>query len=387
MIRKFDSIDLVAFALLGAGIALFAWGLLLQPPISPGAALVEHYGDWTPGLVVDALLLLVLNRIIRQQERHRVLSQAGSLSNEFALDAVRRCREEGWLQNGAMAGRGYVKARLAGADLNGAVLIGADLSFADLSQCDLTHADLRQVCLKGANLTGADLRWADLSGATLQWADLRGAHLDGTNVTAIKGAFAAIDPEHAARPEFAAAIVGGFLTDRQQHLVRSSFELVLEKGEPAIVCFYGHLFAAAPELRSLFSGDLQRQAGKFLQSLKMIVGSLARTERNVPVLQRLGERHRGYGVAPHHYQIAGSTLIATLAEVLAEDFTGEVEEAWQAAYQLIASIMGGSAVTLEARPVPCSPVTALDPAAAARAAPALRPPAWRHAHACHRGGT
>jgi hemoglobin-like flavoprotein len=387
MIRRFDSIDLVAFALLGSGIALFAWGWVLQPPGSAGAAIVEHYGDWTPGLVIDALLLLVLNRIIRQQERHRVINQVGSLSNEFALDAVRRCRDEGWLQSGAMVGRGYAKARLAGADLNGAVLGGADLSFADLSHCDLTHADLRRVCLKGANLTGADLRWADLTGARLQWADLRGAHLDGTNVTAIDGSFTAIDPEQAARPEFAAALVGGFLTDRQQQLVRSSFELVLERGEPAIICFYGHLFAAAPELRALFSGDMQRQAGKFLQSLKMIVGSLARTEHNVPVLQRLGERHRGYGVAPHHYRIAGRALIATLAEVLAAEFTGEVEAAWQAAYQLIASIMGGGTVTLEAPQGARGSVTAPDLRASAHGMPAHCPPAWQHARACHQRGT
>jgi hemoglobin-like flavoprotein len=289
------------------------------------------------------VLLLVLNRIIRQHERRRVISQVGSLSNEFALDAVRRCRDEGWLCDGTMAKRGYAKARLGDADLSDAMLAGADFSFADLSNCDLTHADLRYASLRGANLRGADLRWARLGGAELAWTDLRGAHLDGADLTDSEAAFASIDPEHQARPEFAGAIVGGFLSDRQQQLVRSTFELLLDKGDAAIVRFYDRLFEAAPHLRPMFSGDMRRQARKFLQSLKVIVSSLARTERAVPVLQRLGERHRGYGVAADHYRIAGSVLIATLEDVLEEAFTDEAKIAWTDAYQLIASIMGGQA--------------------------------------------
>jgi hemoglobin-like flavoprotein len=342
MLRKLDSIDLLAFVLLGTGLALFLTGWLLEPPDTPAAAIVEHYGDWTPGLVIDAVLLLVLNRIIQQHERRRVISQAGSLSNEFALDAVRRCREEGWLQSGAMAFRRYSKARLTGADLSDAALAGADFSFADLSGCDLTHADLTRACLRGANLTGADLRWARLTGATLQWADLRGAHLDGADLTVIDASFASVDPEHGARPEFEGAIAGGLLSDRQQTLIRSSFERVLERGDDVILAFYERLFATAPELRAMFTGDITRQARKFLQSLQVIVSSLARTERTVPVLQRLGERHRGYGVAADHYRIAGRVLVATLADVL-DDFDAETEQAWRDAYRLIASIMGAPA--------------------------------------------
>jgi hypothetical protein len=107
----------------------------------------------------------------------------------------------------------------------------------------------------------------------------------------------------------------------------------------------------------------------------------------VPVLQRLGERHRGYGVAPQHYRIASGALIATLAEVLAEEFTGEVETAWRAAYQLIASIMGGGVVTLEAQRGARGSVTAPDPGASARGMPVDCPPAWQHARAYHRRGT
>jgi nitric oxide dioxygenase len=261
------------------------------------------------------------------------------LSNEFALDAVRRCREENWLDSGIMEHMQFTKARLATADLSGAKLAGADLSFADLSMADLTHTDLEEANLTGANLSGADLRWANLTGANLQWSDLRDTQLDGATLDRVRVTFASVDAEHATTPAFQDAVAGGLLTARQIELVKSSFDLLLALGEPAIVRFYEKLFTAAPDLKGLFSPDIGRQARKFLQSLKLIVTSLSSTERAAPVLQRLGDRHRGYGVKLDHYDIVGGVLIDTLDELLAEAATDEVLEAWKSAFQLISVIM------------------------------------------------
>jgi hemoglobin-like flavoprotein len=337
--HRFDSVDLLAFLLLAVGLALFAWGFAVDTPSSMNDLVERHYADWTPGFVIDGILLLVLNRVIQNHERRRVINQVASLSNEFALDAVRRCREEGWLQSGVMANRAYVRGRLASADLSDANLPGTNFTFADLSYADLTHADLCAADFKGANLRGADLRWANLSGASLEWADLREAQLDGAILDRVKAAFASIDGQHAAMPVFADAVAEGFLTTRQQELVRSSFDLLMSKGDAPVVRFYERLFEVAPQLRPLFRNDIRRQSRKFLQSLRVIVNSLSSTERAAPVLQRLGERHRGYGVAPEHYQVVEGVLIDTFAEVLGPEFTEEVREAWCAAFRLISSIM------------------------------------------------
>ncbi len=336
---KFDLVEAFAISLLCAGAALFAWGLHMDPPGSIPELVSAHFGDWSPGFAVDGLLLLVINRVIRSNERKGVINQVGSLSNEFALDAIRRCREEGWLESGIMERAHFAKARLATADLSGAKFAGVDLSFADLSQADLTHADLRGANLTGANLSGSDLRWADLTDSDLQWSDLRNAQLDGTLLNGVNAAFASIDEEHVDVAAFSGAVAGGYLSDRQIGLVHSSFEQLLSLGAPAIERFYEKLFDAAPELRKLFSRDIDRQARKFLQSLKLIVTSLGSTERAAPVLRRLGDRHRGYGVEPGHYDVVGGVLIATLDELLEEAATEEILEAWRSAFQLIASIM------------------------------------------------
>jgi nitric oxide dioxygenase len=105
---------------------------------------------------------------------------------------------------------------------------------------------------------------------------------------------------------------------------------------------YQRLFDVAPHLRELFTNDVERQARKFLQSLKLIVSSLSSIERAAPVLDRLGARHRGYGVLPEYYDVVGGVLVETLQELLADKFTDDVKVAWVAAFQLISTIMRAS---------------------------------------------
>ena len=183
--RKLDVIDALALILISVGFALFAYGLSLDPPSSMAELVVNHFGDWSPGFIIDGILLLIINRVIQINERRRVISQVASLSNDFALDAVRRCRDEGWLKSGVMRNKGFDNACLANADLSGSNLAGARITFADLSRADLTHADLRGADLRGTTLNGADLRWADLSSACLQWSDLRSALLDGARLDGV----------------------------------------------------------------------------------------------------------------------------------------------------------------------------------------------------------
>lgn len=168
--NRLDITDGLAILLIGLGLTLFAYGLSLNPPGSIQNLVGTHFGDWTPGFVTDGVLLIVINRVIHMHERRRVISQVASLSNEFALDAVRRCRDEGWLQDGRMRAKAFDNARLAGADLSDAKLPGSSFRFSDMSAADFTHADLCRADVTGTNFSNADLRWADLSNSCLKWA-------------------------------------------------------------------------------------------------------------------------------------------------------------------------------------------------------------------------
>lgn len=337
--RKLDLIDGLAILLICLGVGLFTYGLSLDPPASFQELVQTQFGDWTPGFVTDGVLLIVINRVIHKNERRRVISQVASLSNEFALDAVRRCRDEGWLNDGSLRSRNFDNARLASADLSSAELRGASLRFSDLSGVDLTHADLADVDLTGTNLAGADLRWANLANARLSWSDLRGAQLEGANLLDAKTEFAAVDEEAREKQEFEHAVVGGFLTEQQTLLIQHTFQKFRDKGEDAARSFYDRVFTAAPAARSLFPDDVGKQARKFVQSLNVIVSSLTASDRATRTLQRLGERHRQYGVVPDHYEPVGQALIATLKDELGSEFTQDAEQAWSDAFRLISLAM------------------------------------------------
>ena len=81
--RRLDFVDAFALILLLSGVGVFGWGWYLDPPGSVTYLVLNHFGDWAPGLVIDGVLLLVLNRVIHSQERKRVINQVASLSNEF----------------------------------------------------------------------------------------------------------------------------------------------------------------------------------------------------------------------------------------------------------------------------------------------------------------
>ncbi len=103
--------------------------------------------------------------------------------------------------------------------------------------------------------------------------------------------------------------------------------------------FYANLFAAAPQLRPLFGGDMQEQGRKLMAVLGLAVSGLTNLPALLPTVRALGERHRGYGVEPAHYGIVGAALIQTLEEGFGDAFSPELREAWAAAYAILAGVM------------------------------------------------
>jgi hemoglobin-like flavoprotein len=129
------------------------------------------------------------------------------------------------------------------------------------------------------------------------------------------------------------------MTPNQIQLVQSSFAKVLPISEQAAAIFYARLFELAPDVRSLFKGDMAEQGRKLMAMLRTVVGTLDRLDVLVPVAQRLAERHVGYGVEAAHYAVVGAALIDTLATGLGEAFTPDTRAAWETAYGTLSAVM------------------------------------------------
>jgi hemoglobin-like flavoprotein len=121
--------------------------------------------------------------------------------------------------------------------------------------------------------------------------------------------------------------------------LETSFDLVAPRGDELMDVFYRRLFEAAPAVRPLFPTDLRRQKSMLLGALVLLRKSLRDLNAIVPKLRELGARHVAYGAQPEHYPVVGAVLIASLAEVAGDAWSPRFEQAWAAAYDVVAATM------------------------------------------------
>jgi methyl-accepting chemotaxis protein len=122
-------------------------------------------------------------------------------------------------------------------------------------------------------------------------------------------------------------------------LVEQSFERVSPRGGALALRFYERLFAAAPEVRPLFKGDVSAQSQKLLSSLAVVVNNLRRPDKLNAAVDALGERHAGYGALAAHFGVVGDSLLGALREFDATGWSPAVEQAWAGAYGQVAERM------------------------------------------------
>lgn len=132
------------------------------------------------------------------------------------------------------------------------------------------------------------------------------------------------------------------MTPKQVALVQVSWEKIQGSegaAEAAADLFYARLFGQDPQLQPLFKGDMKEQGRKLMNMINFAVKGLTRIDAIVPGVQALGRRHAGYGVQDEHYETVGEALLWTLSKGLGPAFTGEIRDAWAAAYGVLANTM------------------------------------------------
>lgn len=77
--------------------------------------------------------------------------------------------------------------------------------------------------------------------------------------------------------------------------------------------FYQNLFAKNSDYKKLFKGDQQRQEVKIIRTMTFIIHNLDRLDEGLFEIQKLGKRHRGFGVKPEDYPVFGETFIEILS--------------------------------------------------------------------------
>ncbi|MGN7310907.1 NO-inducible flavohemoprotein [Alkalicoccobacillus gibsonii] len=131
------------------------------------------------------------------------------------------------------------------------------------------------------------------------------------------------------------------LTKEQMSLIKSSAPVLAEYGTTITKCFYSNLFNAHPELLHLFNHSNQKQTKQqqaLANTLYAAAANIEQLESLLPVVRQIAQKHRSLQVKPEHYPIVGHHLLAAIKEVLGNDASDELIEAWEVAYGIIAEI-------------------------------------------------
>jgi hemoglobin-like flavoprotein len=137
------------------------------------------------------------------------------------------------------------------------------------------------------------------------------------------------------------------VTPQQVKLVQDSFAKVALISDKAAALFYGRLFEIAPNVRSLFHGDMTAQGRKLMTTLAVVVNGLSNLESILPAARALAKRHLHYGVQAVDYQPVGASLLWTLEQGLGTDWTPQLADAWAEAYKTLADYMTAEAYATE----------------------------------------
>ena len=150
---------------------------------------------------------------------------------------------------------------------------------------------------------------------------------------------AAVAPPPAATPAAKPDTAEGPISRADIERVQQSFAKVEPMSMVVARTFYERLFEINPEIRALFTGDMEAQGEQFMHMIGAAVTGLDDLEALLPIIQQLGARHRKYGVQVPHYAAVAEALLWTLEQGLSDAFTPDVREAWVNVYTLLAETM------------------------------------------------
>lgn len=131
------------------------------------------------------------------------------------------------------------------------------------------------------------------------------------------------------------------LNQKTIEIVKSTVPVLKEHGLEITKTFYKTMFTNNPEVKEMFNMDKQESLAQ-PKALAMTVLAAAenidRLEVLLPAIKKIGQVHVNSNVKPEHYPIVGKNLLIAIKEVLGDNATEEVIEAWSEAYDVIAKV-------------------------------------------------
>ncbi|RIW32294.1 NO-inducible flavohemoprotein [Bacillus salacetis] len=131
------------------------------------------------------------------------------------------------------------------------------------------------------------------------------------------------------------------LAQKTIEIIKSTAPVLEVKGTEITSLFYKRMFENHPELLNIFNHVNQkkgRQQTALANTVYAAAQNIDRLEALLPAVKQIAHKHRSLGIKPEQYPIVGEYLLKAIKEVLGDEATEEILEAWGAAYGVIAQV-------------------------------------------------
>ncbi|KAF2732952.1 globin-like protein [Polyplosphaeria fusca] len=132
------------------------------------------------------------------------------------------------------------------------------------------------------------------------------------------------------------------LTPAQAATIKATVPVLAQYGEIITTKFYADLLASNPSLKNIFNTTHQATG----HQPRALAGALYAYAANIdnlgalsPAVELICHKHASLYIQPHHYEIVGTNLLATIKAVLGDAATPDIMDAWAAAYWQLADLM------------------------------------------------
>jgi nitric oxide dioxygenase len=131
------------------------------------------------------------------------------------------------------------------------------------------------------------------------------------------------------------------MNEEKKTIIKQTVPVLEEHGETITKLMYQNMFQQHPELLNMFNQTNQK-VGDQPKALANTVLAAAKhvdhLEALTPAVLGIANKHRALNVKPEHYPIVGENLLGAIQEVLGDDASPEIIDAWGEYYGELAQV-------------------------------------------------
>jgi len=128
------------------------------------------------------------------------------------------------------------------------------------------------------------------------------------------------------------------MNETTKEIIKSTAPIIKEHGEAITTAMYKIMFEKYPEAKELFKNaepDQYKKLASMIYAYATNIDNLDSLEKGI---NKVAQIHVDVNILPKHYPWVGESLLGAIKEVLANDATEEVLNAWKEAYEFLAKV-------------------------------------------------